>query len=469
MTDNNDTSIKREPLRILVCKPRLAIQTIKLNRFIRCEPLEMEYLYTVLQDHDIYLLDGIVDRRDPVRMASKLKSQIVLFTSFITNISTVLKTAAQLKALDDPPLIFVGGPHAEVVPEDFYYKDIDGVFFANQLEGIVSVINRIQQNKPYQGVPGGAFPINGKFVRNPSPHLNPAKMPRPKHYLLERSPDRYNIIYYKPCAAIKTAFGCPYNCTFCFCAEMHGGSYSARPIKDVVDEIEEIPVRNIIILDDDFLLSRKRLLEFCELMKSRKLKKEFIAIGNARFVAQNPDVMGKLREAGVTALMVGFEFVTDEELNNVNKIASLSDNNQTIKVCQELDIDLFALFIIDPNWRHADFGKLARYLRNHYIPFALFSTLTIFPGTKLARHNPQQQYDRSKWWRYDLLRFHQKPRYMSGFMYYLWLFYLYMIPGLRFTTVQKFHQRYGLFGIIRHSVTSFLIGVEYLVKLVIWK
>ena len=135
MTDNNDTSIKREPLRILVCKPRLAIQTIKLNRFIRCEPLEMEYLYTVLQDHDIYLLDGIVDRRDPVRMASKLKSQIVLFTSFITNISTVLKTAAQLKALDDPPLIFVGGPHAEVVQRIFIIKISMECFLPTSLKG----------------------------------------------------------------------------------------------------------------------------------------------------------------------------------------------------------------------------------------------------------------------------------------------------------------------------------------------
>jgi len=462
-------SIKKDRLRILVCKPRLAIQTIKLNRFIRCEPLEMEYLYTVLQNHDIYLLDGMVDRRNPVRMASKLQSQIVLFTSFITNISTVLKTASRLKALADPPLVFVGGPHAEVVPSHFFTKDIDGVFFANQLEGIVSVIERIQQKKSYQDVPGGAFPVDGKFVTNPSPPLDPLKLPRPRHFLLEQSPNRYKIIYYKPCAAIKTAFGCTDNCTFCFCAEMHGGAYGARPIKDVVDEIEEIPVRNIIILDDNFLTGKKRLNEFTKLIKNRKLKKEFIAIGNARFITQNPDVMYNLREAGVTAIMVGFEFVTDEQLNAFNKNASVSDNNRTIEICQDLDIDLFALFIINPDWRHADFKKLTRYLRNNFLPFALFSTLTVFPGTKLAYLNTKTQEDESKWWRYDLLRLHQKPRYMSSLMYYLWLFYLYMIPGMRFATLKKFRQRYGLFGIIRHSVTSFFMGLEYLVKLLIWR
>ncbi len=469
MIDNTDTLIKNDRLRILVCKPRLSIQTIRLNRFIRCEPLEMEYLYTVLQSHDIYLLDGIVDRRNPVRLASKLKSQVVLFTSFITNISTVLKTAACLKALANPPLIFVGGPHAEVVPSHFFSKDIDGVFFANQLEGIVSVIDRIQQKKPYQDVPGGAFPIDGEFVSNPSPPLDPLKLPKPRHFLLENFPERYKIIYYKPCAAIKTSFGCTGNCTFCFCTKMHGGTYGTRPIKDVVDEIEEISVRNIIILDDDFLIGKKRLLEFCDLIKNRKLKKEFIAIGNSRFIAQNKDVMSRLRQAGVSAMMVGFEFVTDEELNIFNKNAHVSDNNRTIEICQELDIDLFALFIINPNWRHADFRKLARYLRDNYLPFALFSTLTIFPGTELARLNTNLKINVSKWWRYDLLRLQQRPGHMSSLMYYLWMFYLYLIPGMRFTTLRKYRQRYGLFGIVRHAVTSFFMGLEYLVKLLIWR
>ena len=456
-------------LRILVCKPRLAIQTIRLNRFIRCEPLELEYLYTVLQHHDPYMLDGIVDRRDPVRLASKLRSEVVLFTSLITTVSDVLSNAAKLKKLPDPPKIFIGGPHAEVVPEDFFSKDIDGVFFANQLEGIVAVLDRILKEEPYGDIPGAAFPVNGNFIRNPSPPLDPVKLPRVRHFLLEQTPNRYRIIYYKPCAAIKTSFGCTGSCTFCFCTVMNGGTYGARPIKDVVDEIEEISVRHIFILDDNFLHNRQRLLDFCELIKQRGLDKEFIAIGNAEFVVRNPDVMSSLRDAGVKALMVGFEFVTNEELKAVQKNASLQDNDRTIEICRELDIDLFALFIIDPEWQHADFQRLAKYLRDHYIPFALFSTLTVFPGTKLAKLHPDPQMEKTKGWRYDLLRLHQKPRHMSRFLFYLWLFYLYMIPGKKFATLQKYRQRYGVFGIINHSFKSFYTGLEYLVKLIIWK
>jgi radical SAM superfamily enzyme YgiQ (UPF0313 family) len=469
ISDNTDASGNNNRLKILVCKPRLAIQTIRLNRFIRCEPLEMEYLYTVLQHHDIYLLDGIVDRRDPVRLASKLKSQIVLFTSLITTVSDVLKTASRLKKLEDPPLIFVGGPDAEVVPEHFFSKYVDGVFFANQLEGIGLVIDRIMHSKPYQDIPGGAFPVNGKYICNHSAQINPGKIPRVKHFLLEQNPDRYKIIYYKPCASIKTAYGCSGKCTFCFCTEMNGGTYGARPMLDVVDEIEEISVQNILILDDNFFTTRKRLSEFCELIQKRKIKKEFIAIGNANFIVQNRDIMEKLRESGVKAVMVGFEFVTDRELAAIDKDSSVDDNNRTIEICRELDIDLFALFIVDPDWRHADFKRLASYIRKNKIPFALFSTLTVFPGTKMDRLDPKPSPDMLKSWRFDLLRLHQKPGHMPVIMYYLWLFYLYMIPGMQFTSIRKFRQRYGVTGIIRHFITGFFMGWEYLIKLLIWR
>lgn len=468
MIYNGEETRDPEKLRILAYKPGLSIQTIKLNRFIRCEPLELEYLYTVLQNHDIHLLDGIMDKRNPIRLAKKLKPQIVLFTSLITNITTVLETAKKLKTLDEPPLIFVGGPHAEVIPEHFYSQDIDGVFFANQLESVVEVVNRIVKDIPFNDVAGGAFQVNGQFVKNPSKTLDPTKLPRAKHYLLEKFPHRYNIIYYKPCAAIKTSFGCTDNCTFCFCTEMNGGGYSARPISDVVDEIEEITVENIIVLDDNFLVNKKRLLEFCELLEKRGIRKEYIIIGGAQFIANNPDVMKKLRIIGVTAVMVGFEFVTNKELASFEKKASMAENNLTIKICKDNDIDLFALFIVNPDWQHTDFRKLANYIRNNYLPFALFSTLTVFPGTNLAK-TTKPQVDPNKWWRYDLLRLHQKPKHMTALMFYLWVFYLYMIPGMRFATLKKFHQKYGTFGIIRHFFTSFLIGLEYLFKLLIWR
>jgi radical SAM superfamily enzyme YgiQ (UPF0313 family) len=318
-------------------------------------------------------------------------------------------------------------------------------------------------------VPGGAFPVDGKFICNPSRPLDPVKLPRAKHFLLEKFPNRYKIIYYKPCATIKTAFGCTGKCTFCFCNAMNSGLYGARPMEDVIREIEEITAPHILILDDNFFTSRHRMTEFCELLEKKAIQKEFIAIGNARFIVQNPDIMAMLRHAGMRAVMVGFEFVTDEELVAVHKNSTLGENNRTIEICRDLDIDLFALFMINPDWHHADFRRLSGYIKEHHIPFALFSTLTVFPGTQMALDHPELVSHDTTWWRYDMLRLHRKPAHMKAFVFYMWLFYLYMVPGMQFASIKKYRQRFGTLGMIRHSSTSFLMGLEYLIKLLIWK
>ena len=58
---------------------------------------------------------------------------------------------------------------------------------------------------------------------------------------------------------------------------------------------------------------------------------------------------------------------------------------------------------------------------------------------------------------------------MSRFMFYLWLFYLYMIPGKKFATLKKYRAQYGVLGIVSHSLKSLYTGFEYLIKLMIWK
>ena len=250
---------------------------------------------------------------------------------------------------------------------------------------------------------------------------------------------------------------------------MNNGAYTARTINSVIDEIEGIPVKNILIVDDNFLTSRRRLAEFCSKIQDRGIDKEFIAYGHARFVAQNPDMMRELRQAGLSGLMVGLEFVTDRELKAFDKNATILDNDRTIDICSELDIELFALFMVNPDWRRDDFRRLASYLKEKDIAFAAFSTITIFPGTELARQQNCIFDTNTRWWRYDLLRLHSNPRYMSPLSYYLWLFYLYMLPGLHFSGLCRLCSRYGIWGTVKLILSSWSIGLEYFVKLLIWR
>jgi radical SAM superfamily enzyme YgiQ (UPF0313 family) len=235
----------------------------------------------------------------------------------------------------------------------------------------------------------------------------------------------------------------------------------------VVEEIAALPVENVFVLDDNFLSSRTRVLEFCQTLDERGVRKRFVIYGGADFVARNPDVMERLRDVGVVGLIVGLEFATDEELIAVHKRARLEDNDRTVEICQKLGIELFALFMVDPDWRREDFRRLRDYVRDRQITFATFATYTVFPGTELSRQSGAQP--GPPWWRYDLLRLHRRPRYLSPLRYYLWLFYLYMLPGLSRATGRRLRKLFGAWGFAKLLLKSWLIGVEFLVKLLVWR
>jgi radical SAM superfamily enzyme YgiQ (UPF0313 family) len=460
------------PLRVLACKPRPERQMIRLERFITSEPLELEYLATVLEEEQLTLLDGMVDRRDPCRLARRLQAEVVLISAFVTNVHGVLALAERLARLPVPPLVFVGGPHAEVVPEHFFSPGIAGVFFADQLAALRTVVSRLHAGQPFTDVPGVAFPRpDGAFVRNPGPALDPATLPVPRRTFLQAHPGRYRYMYLDRCASVKTAFGCPERCVFCFCTEQQQGRYNARPLDAVVEEIAGLPTDHVFLLDDNFLISPTRVTEFCDRIAGAGLRKRFIAYGGADFVSHHPDLVARLRAVGLDMLVVGFEFLSDMELAAVHKRARLADNDRTVEVCRALGVELFALFIVNPAWRSEDFRRLASYVRRREIAFATFSTYTVFPGTALSRQliaagSPPPG---PPWWRYDLLRLHARPAHLSPLRYYLWLFYLYLAPGFSPATARRLRQLYGTWGLLRLLWLLMWTGIEFLIKLAIWR
>ena len=448
---------------MLVVKPRPPRQNIRFDRLINSEPLELEYLATVLDRHEVRLLNGVTDRRAPEAVARAFRPQVVLFTAYVTDIPAVLAAAQRLKRLPDAPLVFVGGVYAEVAPAHFYADGIDGVFFAGQLAGIAAALDRLARGEEFRDVPGASFRHGDGFRANPCADAGIHTLPTPRRVLLEQQPRAFRYLHYRNCASVKTSFGCPGRCTFCFCRRMNGGRYTARPLAEVLDEIEALPTDTVFLVDDNFLVETERLQEFCDGVQARGLRKRFIAYGTAHFIARHPEVMRRLREAGLRGLIVGFEFVTDAALAGVGKAGSAADNDATVAICRELEIDLFALFIVDPQWRAAEFRQLAAYCASREVCFATFATLTRFPDSGC------EPTGRERWWRYDLLRLHEEPAHMSRRRYYLWLYYLYLLPGLHPASVRRLLRRCGVGGTLRLLAAGAVTGLEYLVKLLLWR
>lgn len=453
-------------MKILLYTPPVPKQSIHVDYLISCEPLELEYLYTVLSPkHAVSFLEK-GSRRLLYEKIKTDRISMLCISCYITHVPGVLTLVKQLK-IDFPSLyIAVGGVYAEVVPEHFFSPDIDAVIFGNHLAAIVAIADGVAAGMLPDKMDGVAFRTND-FQYEPV-RTNIQVLPVPDRVLFQQHPEKYYYMYFKSCASIKTSVGCPGKCTFCFCRKMNNGMYQARSVEQVINEIESIATENIFILDDNFLTNVTRLEQFCEALESKNIWKKFIVYGTAHFVSTHPELMLRLKNNGVSALIVGFESITSEGLELINKDASTEDNDKTIAICKELDIELFALFICEADWHHRDFRALASYIRKKEIRFATFSTSTIFPETDIAIEL-KLKFDIPSLWRYDLLRLHEKPRNIPTAAYYWWLYMLYLTPLMRFSSFRHILKRYGFWGGLGVAVKSSTFGLIYLVKLLIWK
>jgi radical SAM superfamily enzyme YgiQ (UPF0313 family) len=89
------------------------------------------------------------------------------------------------------------------------------------------------------------------------------------------------------------------------------------------------------------------------------------------------------RDIGLARIFVGLEFFRDEDLEYVKKRSTISDNDRAVAILHDLGIQLYASFILRPEFGRDDFEGLRRYCRKLKLHFAGFAVLTPLPGTDL--------------------------------------------------------------------------------------
>lgn len=287
-------------MNVLLVRPNTPKQSINLQSFMICEPLELEYLASELQadGHSVDLVDMLLEKKSLKWFLKQKKYDLVCFTAYITTIGVVKDYARIVKNYNKDVLTAVGGVHAEVVPEDFVCESLDYVLWANGIK----TIREIAKNYPKINVDN----LSGVYSKEKQkPQIINGNLLFPNRDITSKYRDNYNYIYHSKCATIKTSFGCPYKCKFCFCTQVC--EYSVRQLENVLDELENIKENNVYIVDDNFLVSRERILAFCKGLDERGINKHYIAYARADYIVKNEDLIVLLKQRGFDAFFVGVE------------------------------------------------------------------------------------------------------------------------------------------------------------------
>lgn len=96
------------------------------------------------------------------------------------------------------------------------------------------------------------------------------------------------------------------------------------------------------------------------------------------------------KNAGLAAVVIGFEEIDDIRLAALNKRSSLAKNMEALQILAAMGIRVIGDFIIDPDYSQADFERLARFIEDAPISLPIPSILTPIPGTPLYRQKQKE-------------------------------------------------------------------------------
>jgi radical SAM superfamily enzyme YgiQ (UPF0313 family) len=162
-----------------------------------------------------------------------------------------------------------------------------------------------------------------------------------------------------------------------------GGRYFTRKPECIVKELGTIEEKYVFFADDESLLDTKRMEVLADLIGQAGIRKHFFFYGRSDTIARHPELLEKWKKIGLERVFVGLEFIRDADLNLFRKGSTVENNVRAVQVLKCLDIDIFPMFIVKPEFEKKDFANLRKYCRGLELDFVGFSVLTPLPGTDL--------------------------------------------------------------------------------------
>jgi len=222
-------------------------------------------------------------------------------------------------------------------------------------------------------------------------------------------------------AILIPSVGCPIGCNFCSTSAFFGGKGNFVNFYETGDELfsvmcrmeEKLSVRSFFVLDENFLLHRRRALRLLELMEEHGKSWSLDVFSSARVIQSYP--IEQLVRLGVTWIWMGLEGKESAyaKLNGV-------DTRRLVKMLQSHGIRVLGSSIIGlEEHRPEDMEEIISYAVSHDTDFHQFMLYTPNPGTPLYRRHLEDGDILSETElpladRHGQLRFNYRHRHITG-------------------------------------------------------
>lgn len=291
-----------------------------------CLPLGPLYLTSMLEEEGWH-----VDLRDYQLHTSPTPLDPETFANFVSDscdilgiscmhhmLPLVLLSLKRLKERHPEKTIILGGPGPTGVAERLMAAfDVPDIVVRGEAERTaVELLDHLEKGKDLSGIRGICYREDGRVKTNPPRERikDLGELPFPAYHKLDMDKYSGHILI--------TARGCPYRCSFCDVGPLWGNTVVNRSIDRVIEELgvmqEAYPgMREFNISDDTFVLSRKRVVEFCEKFRREGIDLEWSCLGRVNLMDE--ELIRTMASSGCNLVFYGIESGSDRVLERINK------------------------------------------------------------------------------------------------------------------------------------------------------
>jgi radical SAM superfamily enzyme YgiQ (UPF0313 family) len=314
------------------------------------------------REHEVVLCDENVEPID-----FDTDADIVGLTGYVIHTQRIFELAREFRQRGK--FVVAGGPFASLCPEELRGK-VD-VLFVDEAEYTWPQFLKDYQNGEWKA----------EYLQHEKPSMHDSPLPR--FDLLKI--DQYRTM------TIQFGRGCPFNCEFCDIIVMYGRRPRTKTIAQVLAEVREIHrlgLRNIFVVDDNFIGNKKDAKELLralgEWQKENGYPIEFMTEVSLN-IAQDDELLQLMRETNFTTIFIGIESPRASSLQETHKTQNLRENIlDSVHRIQRAGIEVMAGMIV--GFDHDDpsiFEEQFRFIQDARIPVSMTGMLNAVPKTPL--------------------------------------------------------------------------------------
>ena len=217
---------------------------------------------------------------------------------------------------------------------------------------------------------------------------------------------------YLPIGLVETGRGCPFPCEFCAIQSFFDRTYRARPVDDVIRELEGLRHSKglFFFVEDNFasdIATAKHLLPELAKLHIRWITQMTI---NA---AHDEEFLRLLAASGCRGVLIGFESLDEANLRLMNKRFNSMGGGYTVALAnlRRHGIRVYGTFVFGYDHdRQGSFDECVDFATEQDMYIAAFNHLTPFPGTPLYERLKQEKRLRfDAWWLDPAYRYNDLP------------------------------------------------------------